>query len=171
MTPRLGSTFGRYRIDSILGRGANRDLALIDPDRPIDISSVERLTTSFQYQVHGTWIGKTDAIVFAQGDDYPLTSLYTMDARGGPTRELVDGRGAEFLPDVSPDGRFVVYSAGPGGQEGSESNLYAIPVRGNRDPRQLTSGIHGARQADWGVLLIRPEPAADPTSLPSGSST
>jgi Tol biopolymer transport system component len=134
--------------------GANRDLAVIDPDRPVDISAVERLTDSAGYEVYGSWIGNTDRILFAQGTSYATTRLLTMDESGRNVQFLRDGRGAEFLPDVSPDGKEVVYSAGPGGQLGSNVNLFIQPIRGGR-PRQLTRGLDNARQADWASLQTR----------------
>jgi Tol biopolymer transport system component len=150
--------------------GANRDLAVIDPDRPVDINSVERLTSTDLYEVYGSWIGSRDRILFARGTDYPTTQLLTMDASGRNVQFLRGGRGAEFLPDVSPDGKDVVYSAGPGGQEGSEVDLFVQPVRGGR-PRPLTTDLHNARQADWGSLLTR-GPIATPlvTTAPAGAS-
>jgi Tol biopolymer transport system component len=152
--------------------GAFRDLALIDPDQPNDINSVDRLTSTFGYEINGAWIGDTGRIVFASGPAYALTRLVTREP-SGTILPFHNGRGVEFLPDVSPDGRFVVFSTSPGGYENRGASLHVVPVRGRRERRPIAPGMSDARQADWGELLTRrpivdePDPSAPPSPSPS----
>jgi Tol biopolymer transport system component len=56
-----------------------------------------------------------------------------MDVDGGNPRQLLSGGGPDWLPEISPDGKWLVYeSFRPGG-----TGLQKVPIEGGK-PIQLT---------------------------------
>jgi Tol biopolymer transport system component len=76
------------------------------------------------------------SIVFDSNRDGDL-DIYTMSEDGTGVRQLVNEDGRDFEPDVSADGKTIVYASQPKGSDNTRLNLMEIDG-GNR--RLLTSG-------------------------------
>jgi len=59
--------------------------------------------------------------------------IWTVDARGGDARQLTSHKGLELFPKISPDGRWIAFSAEYSGSR----QVYVMPAEGGT-PRQLT---------------------------------
>ncbi len=70
----------------------------------------------------------TDFVVFVYGGD-----IWRAPAAGGTARRLTSHEGLELFPKISPDGRWVAYSAEYTGSR----QIYVVPAEGG-EPRQLT---------------------------------
>jgi tricorn protease len=69
-----------------------------------------------------------DQIVFVYAGN-----LWTVPASGGDARQLTSHQGLELFPKISPDGRWIAFSAEYSGSR----QVYVMPARGGT-PRQLT---------------------------------
>ncbi len=69
-----------------------------------------------------------DQIVFVYAGN-----IWTVDARGGDARQLTSHNGLELFPRLSPDGRWIAFSAEYSGTR----QVYVMPSEGGT-PRQLT---------------------------------
>ncbi len=67
-------------------------------------------------------------VVFVYAGD-----IWTVDADGGDARQLTSHKGLELFPKISPDGRWIAYSAEYSGSR----QVFVIPAEGGT-PRQLT---------------------------------
>jgi len=76
------------------------------------------------------------SIVFDSNRDGDL-DIYTMSEDGTGVRQLVNEDGRDFEPDVSADGKTIVYASQPTGSDNTRLNLMDVDG-GNRRP--LTSG-------------------------------
>jgi tricorn protease len=61
------------------------------------------------------------------------SNIWITDRAGGAARRLTSAQGEETLPKLSPDGRWVAFSA----QYGGNTDVYMVPVEGG-EPRRLT---------------------------------
>ena len=59
--------------------------------------------------------------------------IWTVDADGGDARRLTSHKGLELFPKISPDGRWIAFSA----QYSGSRQVYVMPAEGGT-PRQLT---------------------------------
>jgi tricorn protease len=69
-----------------------------------------------------------DLVVFVYAGD-----VWSVPAAGGPARKLTNHPGLELFPKISPDGKWIAYSAEYSGSR----QVYVIPAEGGT-PRQLT---------------------------------
>ena len=69
-----------------------------------------------------------DVVVFVHGGD-----IWRAPAAGGEARRLTSHPGQELFPKISPDGKWIAYSAEYTGTR----QVYVMPIGGG-DPRQLT---------------------------------
>ncbi len=67
-------------------------------------------------------------IVFVYAGD-----IWTVDARGGDARQLTSHKGLELFPKLSPDGKWIAFSAEYSGNR----QVYVMPAEGGT-PKQLT---------------------------------
>lgn len=67
-------------------------------------------------------------IVFVYAGD-----IWTVDANGGDARQLTSHEGIELFPKISPDGKWIAYSAEYSGTR----QVYVMPAQGG-EPKQLT---------------------------------
>ena len=72
-------------------------------------------------------------IVFDSARDGDL-DIYVMNEDGTRLRQLVDEDGRDFEPDVSPDGKTIVYASQPKGSD--DTRLYLMDIDGGH-PRRL----------------------------------
>lgn len=75
-----------------------------------------------QPSIHG------DVVVFVHAGD-----IWRADSAGGTARRLSSHAGLELTPRISPDGRWVAYTA----QYSGSRQVYVVPIEGGA-PRQLT---------------------------------
>lgn len=80
-----------------------------------------------------------DRIVFEYGSD-----LWTVPRSGGQAHRLTDGPGLETYPEVSPDGKWVAFTADYDGN----SNVYVMPIDGGQ-PKRLTFYPEPDRVVGW----------------------
>ena len=69
-----------------------------------------------------------DQIVFVYAGD-----IYTVNSEGGIARQLTTFEGEELFPKISPDGRWIAFSAEYSGNR----QVYIMPSEGGT-PKQLT---------------------------------
>jgi len=145
--------------------GGNRDIFRIDV---ADTDALARLTSgaAFDFGPAVSPDGKT--IAFYRRDhceacpaERGQADIVLMNAAGRSERRLTRTNGRDEIdPDWSPDGRALVYAAGPRGA----TELYARGADG-QDAKQLTKGWPDAVEPSWGAL---PSPLLA-TPRPSGS--
>jgi Tol biopolymer transport system component len=114
----------RILFDSLAG--GSREIWIMNADG----SHPRQLTSDVNLQFYSTPSicpdGRT--IVFAAAADSAnlwMTRIWTIDADGGKPKALT-GAGPSGLPVCSPDGKWVVYTAGPGGK----MTLWKVPISG-----------------------------------------
>jgi DNA-binding winged helix-turn-helix (wHTH) protein len=113
--------------------------------QPADGSGAkERLTTSDQWQQPGSWTPDGATLVFVELSPESLWHMFTLDLKSRHTTPLLNSNAMEMYPELSPDGRWIVYTSnesgrfevyvrpfpGPGGkwlisQEGGREPLWA----------------------------------------------
>src|SRR6056297_3351164 len=69
-----------------------------------------------------------DLIAFVYAGD-----IWTVDADGGEAHRLTSHKGLELFPKISPDGKWIAFSA----QYGGNRQVFVMPSEGG-EPRQLT---------------------------------
>ena len=69
-----------------------------------------------------------DLIAFVYAGD-----IWTVDADGGEARRLTSHKGLELFPKISPDGKWIAFSA----QYSGSRQVYVMPAKGGQ-PKQLT---------------------------------
>lgn len=79
-------------------------------------------------------------LVFGHADD-----LWVADRAGGAARRLTSGPGEKRNPRISPDGRFVAYTATPLGGRG---DVYVVPIAGGA-ARRVTFHPADELVLDW----------------------
>jgi Tol biopolymer transport system component/DNA-binding winged helix-turn-helix (wHTH) protein len=97
--------------------------------RQVTFSSINGL-----YGYYGFDWTPDDRIVFSAGIDRAL-AIYSMDLNGGQTRQLTSGGFSDQTPNVTADGRFIVFQSNRGGS----SEIWRAGLDGS-DLRQLTTG-------------------------------
>jgi Tol biopolymer transport system component len=108
---------------------------------------VERLTADPRYEAHARYFDRNRLLIFHRqtaGDNYDIV---VRDMRSGRER-LVGATGAEeAYPALSPDERWIAFSAVP--TPGAQPNLYLMRSDGSARTR-LTSGLSKDAYAAWG---------------------
>ncbi len=131
------------------GRGLNaspawspdstRVLFTSDRDGPLNFyvkaigdTSPERLfyesPVMFKYPI--AWSGDTIAVI--QLDEKDAQNVYTLPASGGALSPLVLGPGAQRAGDVSPDGKWMIYTSSETGTRTDELYVTSFPQPGQR---------------------------------------
>jgi serine/threonine-protein kinase len=151
--------------------GGNRDILRIDSS---DRRDVDRLTSGLAYDFAPDLAPDGDQAAFFRRAECATCSnergqadLMVMAADGAPEHRLTrtDSRD-EIDPDWAPDGRALVYAAGPfapGSGPAGASELMVMSADGQRT-RRLTDGFRDAIEPSWGVL---PQPGPSPVSTSS----
>jgi dipeptidyl aminopeptidase/acylaminoacyl peptidase len=114
--------------------------------------SVDRFLTNPHGKVFGgdrdpVWFPDGHTILFVRGDQ-PAASLWTVDASGRGARRLARAPSGAMLPDVSPDGRRIIYadqygyvrlvrSDGTGGRSIGRSGPTGFEARWSPDGKQV----------------------------------
>jgi Tol biopolymer transport system component len=106
------------------GRDAMSNLWLLELDRQI----TSRLTSGPSYDSSPVWLPDGNRIAFVSRRD-SRDAVYSIEADGGGKEQLLHNtREAEHLEDLSPDGRFLVYSTM---SVHTGSDLWFVPVPGD----------------------------------------
>jgi TolB protein len=141
--------------------GANRDIFTIDADDP-DV--LLRRTATFDYDFQPAWSPDGGTIAFYRrpfcASCYAtrgMADLMLMDSRGENVRRLTNTPARDEIdPDWSPDGRWIVFAAGPR----DEDELFARRISSGKVER-LTKDWANAVEPSWGVVTT---PPVDPGS-------
>ena len=98
-------------------------------------------------------------LVFASDRVSNSPHIWRMDIDGSNLRQLTNGTG-ESLPQVTPDGRFVVYD-----DVSSNGLLWKVPIDGG-EPKQLTEKLAGLPAISPDGKLIACQYIPEPDALP-----
>lgn len=90
-------------------------------------------------------------------------NIWVVDRRGGEARRLTSTQGEESNPKLSPDGRWVAFSA----QYGGNTDVFVVPVEGG-EPRRLTWHPGSDLVQGWSPDGKRIVFASGRTSAPTG---
>ena len=74
------------------------------------------------------------------------THLWIIPATGGEAQQLTTGRQADWDPDWSPDGQWIVYSSAP--SPGPGASIWIVPSEGGA-ARQMTTDLAGDFNPSW----------------------
>lgn len=113
-------------------------------DRPS--GEVERITSDPRYEAHASYIDGGRRIIFhrqTEGDNY---DIIVRDLKSGAEQAVGPTAVEEAYPAVSPDGRWVAFSAVP--SPGKQPNLYVMRRDGSGRMR-LTEGTAKDAYATW----------------------
>ena len=92
----------------------------------------------------GRLVAYTRTEVDLDHDGY-RSAVYLVPADGGEPKRLTQGRGRDWAPNWSPDGRWLAFLSD---RDGLPAQLYLLPVSGG-EPYRLTSLTGGAGPAAW----------------------
>lgn len=107
---------------------------------------IERITNAANYEAHGRYFDRDRQVMFhrnVSGDDYDVAVL---DTRTGQTRSVGATPLEEAYPALSPDGRWIAFSAVD--TAGEQPNLYVMKNDGSGKYR-LTSGPDKDAYSTW----------------------
>ncbi len=96
-------------------------------------------------------------------DEYE-SHLWSRPSRGGPARQLTQGRVRDGSPTISPDGRHLAFIRSLVGVTGTAAHAWILPLDGG-EPWPLTALRHGASSVHWspdGRRLALVAQAGDP---------
>lgn len=121
---------------------------------------IERLTDDARYEAHAAFADRDRAIVFHRqvgGDNYDIVKI---DLATNAETSVAATAIEEAYPAVSPDGRWIAFSAAP--STGAQPNLYVAPMAGG-ERRRLTEGATKDAYAAWApdgrtLYFVRFEP-------------
>jgi Tol biopolymer transport system component len=102
------------------------DLWTVDLDRETET----RLTSDPQGEVAGAWVPDGSAVVFSAARGGP-PHLFRKDLATGVEEELLSAGPLQFVHDVSPDGKTVVYEQRTAR---GDVDVFALPLSGERTP-------------------------------------
>ena len=98
--------------------------------QPVDGSSAaERLTTSDNHQVPGSFTPNGDTLAFSERDLDTKWSIQLLDMKSRRVTPFQESKGDELDPEFSPDGRWIAYVG---------EQLYVKPYPGPRSRFQVT---------------------------------
>jgi len=107
---------------------------------------IEQLTSDARYEAHGQFIDNGRRLIFhrqTEGDNYDIV---TRDIATGREQLVGATPAEEGYPALSPDGRWIAFSAVP--KAGSQPNLYLMRRDGSVR-RRLTDGVAKDAYAAW----------------------
>jgi TolB protein len=108
--------------------------------------AVERLTADPRYEAHAHYFDRDRKLIFHRqtaGDNYDIV---VRDVRTGKERLIGASALEESYPAISPDGRWIAFSAVP--KAGAQPNLYLMRSDG-KGRRRLTSGESKDAYGAW----------------------
>ena len=101
-----------------------------------DTGAVQQVTSDPRYEAHASYIDAGRRIIFhrqTEGDNYDLV---IRDLASGAEQTVGATPAEEAYPAMSPDGRWIVFSAVP--EAGKQPNLYIM----RRRPRGQPAAVH-----------------------------
>lgn len=107
---------------------------------------LEQVTSDPRYEAHGQFFDRDRKLIFhrqTEGDDYDIV---VRELRTGRERAVGSTPLEEAYPAVSPDGRWIAFSAVT--KAGAQPNLFVMRDNG-RGRRQLTEGASKDAYATW----------------------
>jgi serine/threonine protein kinase len=107
--------------------------------------TASRLTFNPAYDVNPTWSGDGSEIFFSSDRSGPW-GIFQKSANGlGSTQAIFQaGKESKALDDLTADGRYAVYDTANGV---TQSQLFALPLFGDRTPFPFVQGTFGAASA------------------------
>jgi Tol biopolymer transport system component len=131
-----------------------------------DGSGARQLTQATgDWQGSPSWSPDGHTIAFDSWDSARQVHIWTIDAEGGPPRQITKDAGDQIAPRWSVDGRWIYFSARRG--EGAEPNIWRVRATGGR-PEQVTrtgSGFLAYESFDGASVLYQPKPGESPLLL------
>jgi eukaryotic-like serine/threonine-protein kinase len=129
------------RIAASVGEHGARDIWVYDMKRGTE----SRLTASSADNLNPLWSADGNQIVFTSTRAVQY-DIYEQAANGLGTAEpiLVSKDQSKFVDDLAPDGRYAIYDTA-GGVNSTE--LWVLPLTGERKPFPFIQGSFGAREA------------------------
>lgn len=126
------------KIVAVKYEGGTQNLVLLDPEKP---DSLVRLTSYSKGETvfTPTWSPDGSSIFFAMADFWGRNLWKYSTETGMIEGILIDDYVDYRDPNVSPDGKYLYYSADPDGI----FNIYRKPIKGG-EPEKLTSVLGGA---------------------------
>jgi len=149
-------------------RGERVAAARLGPDGALDVVVLDlasgallELTADRARDMEPAWTPDGGSLVFRSDRD-GVSNLYRVAAAGGPLERVSDVLGGAFAPDVSPDGRDVVFASYAA--RGYDVRLMPLAAAGPADPYLDEYGRGGGdpEPAAGEARAYRPFPAALP---------
>jgi dipeptidyl aminopeptidase/acylaminoacyl peptidase len=122
-------------------------LRLVNQLFVVDVSArkVEQLTKDVSVYFNPEWSADDSQVICVSSEGRSLrgmgegtTNLYAIDIHSGAKTRLTSGPGDKRLPQLSPNGQWIVYL---GGEHFSRQSIFVIPAKGGRSTR-VGSNLH-----------------------------
>jgi hypothetical protein len=165
---------GSQLVISSNHHGGNRDIFRIDASDP---AVLRRLTSSDAFDFGSDVSPDGESVAFYRRDYCPVcptergqADIIIMSIDGSPERSVTRTSARdETDPAWSPDGRALVFAAGPSSFPSGQSTASELMVMSadGRRTRRLTEGWTNAVEPAWGRLASSPAP--DTAAIPAGS--
>ncbi len=102
------------------------------------LGEVQRLTYDTRTDYPGSWLHDNQTVVF-ESNRAGVYRLYQQHLQDRTPQELNTGTAPSVLPQVTPDGKWILYDANPDVRPSSNAQLFRIPATGGT-PEQVETG-------------------------------
>jgi Tol biopolymer transport system component/DNA-binding winged helix-turn-helix (wHTH) protein len=100
---------------------------------------VERLTYDTRTDFPGSWLHDNDTVLF-ESNRVGMFRLYKQRLQDQTAQELKTGSGPAVLPQVTPDGKWILYESNPDIVPSPRGKLFRIPTDGGTPEQVATDG-------------------------------
>ena len=150
--------------DGRIAGSSPSDVANADPD--ITVAEIDGRLTIHPHPTRDIWLsqgGRSDAVVFFSraATDGQSDDIFVLAMDDGSMRRMTDHPANDFVPAVSPDGRWITFAST---RDPSGAKIFVMPFEGGA-PRQLTFGpwrdTEPAWTADGGSIAFSRKPMSE----------